>query len=418
MIAPLEPAQTKASPRRWVVLAGTMPALAMTNVCWLTFAPVASLAENCYAAKPLQIAFLSMCFMGLYVLLSVPASWVTDRHGFSVSTAIGAVLTGIFGLTRALGGRDLAWVTISQMGLACGQPFLVNAITKMAAEWFPLRERATAAGIASMAGYLGMILAMVATPWLAMRYDLPTILWIYGVLAVASASLFLLIIRCVPGSHRRAGKASRPDGIQELLTKRDYRYLLVCMFVLMGVFNAVSTWIEEMMAPRGITSIQAGFVGGVMVAVGLVGALVIPAASDRWRQRQPILQAAILAAVLGMVGLVFFNGFPLLLASSALLGFALLGAGPVAFQYGAEVAQPVSEGASYGLLMSAGQVSGMLMTWFLNAGRTWDTGSMYRPLLILLLLMVGAGWLCRRMRESAQMRALPTEGEKGMAFFL
>jgi hypothetical protein len=47
-------------------------------------------------------------------------------------------------------------------------------------------------------------------------------------------------------------------------------------------------------------------------------------------------------------------------ASSFILGFFVMSAGPVGFQYAAEVSLPAPESASQGLLMWVGQISGAL----------------------------------------------------------
>ena len=44
--------------------------------------------------------------------------------------------------------------------LAIGQPFILNAVTTVAARWFPVRERATASGMGSLAMYLGIFLGL------------------------------------------------------------------------------------------------------------------------------------------------------------------------------------------------------------------------------------------------------------------
>ena len=93
--------------------------------------------------------------MLVYIFVSIPASWVIDTYGIRVGVGIGAVLTGVFGLMRGLLAADYTTVLIAQIGIAVGQPFLLNAITKVAARWFPLEERATASGLGTLSMYAG-----------------------------------------------------------------------------------------------------------------------------------------------------------------------------------------------------------------------------------------------------------------------
>ena len=53
---------------------------------------------------------------------------------------------------------------------------------------------------------------------------------------------------------------------------------------------------------------------------------------DRWQRR-----GLFATVVHGLAGLTFARGYALLLASGFVFGFFLLSAGPIGFQYGAEV---------------------------------------------------------------------------------
>ena len=126
---------------RWVVLLAFMAVIFVNQMLWITFASITGPAARFYGVSDLAIAFLSLSFMLVYIVVSIPASWVIDTYGIRVGVGIGAVLTGVFGLMRGLLAADYTTVLIAQIGIAVGQPFLLNAITKVAARWFPLEDR-------------------------------------------------------------------------------------------------------------------------------------------------------------------------------------------------------------------------------------------------------------------------------------
>jgi cyanate permease len=167
------------------------------------------------------------------------------------------------------------------------------------------------------------------------------------------------------------------------------------------VFNGVTTWIEDIVRPRGFSPTQAGIVGGVMVAAGILGALVLPTLSDRYRRRVPFLELALCGAIPGVVGLTLARSYGLLLASAFVLGFSLLSAGPIAFQYGAEVTYPAPEGTTNGLLILMGQISGILFIFGMDALRSPGSGAMTPTLLIFVGLLVLSLLAATRLRESA-----------------
>ncbi len=105
-----------------------------------------------------------MSFMIAFIPLSIPVSWVIDTYGFRVAVSIGAVLMGIFGLLRGFAGANYSLVLWSTVGIAAAQPFLLNAWTKVPANWFAIEERATAVGLVTLANLVGTALGMVLTP--------------------------------------------------------------------------------------------------------------------------------------------------------------------------------------------------------------------------------------------------------------
>ena len=393
--------------QRWAILLAFMFAVALNQLLWITFAPITGSAAAFYGVSDLSIGLLSMSFMIVYILVSIPASWVIDTYGFRVAVGIGAVLTGIFGLLRGLVAADYTLVLMSQIGIAIGQPFILNSVTKVAARWFPLQERATASGFGSLAMFLGIVLGLVLTPFLAGQSSIATMLLIYGIVSVVAAIVFLAVARerpptppCPPGQDERALVF---DGLKQSLRKRDFLLLMVVFFIGLGVFNAVTTWIEDIVRPRGFTSVQAGIIGGLMVAAGIVGALVLPTLSDRYRRRVPFIILAIGGAIVGLVGVTFASGYALLLLSAFVLGFFLLSAGPIGFQYGAETTHPAPEGTSNGLLLQMGQISGVVFILAMDAFKSPATGSMTTSLVVLIGLMVLGLLLSTRLRESAMM---------------
>jgi cyanate permease len=280
-------------------------------------------------------------------------------------------------------------------------------VTTVAARWFPAQERATAAGLGSLAIYLGIIAGLWLTPYLTLQAGIGQMLVIYGIASVAAAVIFFAFARerpptppCPPGEEARSLVL---DGMRQIFRQRDFALLLLIFFVGLGVFNAVTTWIEEILRPRGFSIVQVGNVGGLMIVGGIIGALVVPSLSDHYRKRTPFLVMALVGAILGLVGITYAASYWLVLVSALVLGFFLLSAGPLGFQYGAEVTYPIPEGTSNGLLLLMGQISGILFIFGMDSFKAPDTGSMTAPLVVLIALMVVSLLLCTRLKEAKKL---------------
>jgi len=374
---------------RWIVLA-SFAIMAVTNqVLWITFAPITSAAAAFYHTSDLMIGLLSMVFMVVFIIIFLPSAYLIDTRGFRAAVGTGAVLTAVFGLTRGLFASNFTAVFISQAGIALGQPFIIGAITKVAARWFPVEERATASAVGTLALYLGPLLAMLLTPQLVLRIGIPRTLLIYGIAAAGAAVIFLLAAREHPPTP--AGPDERTlmfDGLRSMLRRREFQFLLVVFFIGLGMFNAVSTWIEDIIRPRGFSISDAGRLGGLMLGGGIVGAVAISLVSDHIRRRKPFILLALLGLIPGLVGMTYATTAWALFLSGFVFGFFLLSAGPIGFQYAAEITHPAPEGTSNTLLLVMGQVSGIIFILGMDSLRVRPAGAMTASLLILIALSV------------------------------
>ena len=60
----------------------------MTQVLWITFAPITSLSAQHFHTSDLNIGLLSMSFMIIYILLVLPAAWAIDTWGSRLRSAL------------------------------------------------------------------------------------------------------------------------------------------------------------------------------------------------------------------------------------------------------------------------------------------------------------------------------------------
>ncbi|MCJ7586347.1 MAG: MFS transporter [Candidatus Aminicenantes bacterium] len=397
----MDEVKTKVYGYRWLVLLAFVPIALMTQVLWISFAPITSVAVRFYTTSDLMIGLLSMVFMVVYILMFLPSAWVIDTWGFKIAVGIGAVLSAVFGLSRGIFASNFTIVFISQVGVAAGQPFVLGSITKVAARWFPAEERATAVGLGTLALYLGPLAAMLLSPFLVLRIGLPRMLTAYGIATAVAAALFLIVAREHPPTPAgRDERALMLDGLKSMIRQKDFLFLLIMFFVGLGMFNSISTWIEDIIRPRGFSISQAGLLGGLMLIGGIIGAVVVPLFSDKSRRRKPFLVMALAGLLPGLIGITFAESYGLLLASGFLFGFFLLSAGPIGFQYAAEITHPAPEGTSNSLLLVAGQISGILFILGMNALKSPVSKAMTGSLLILAGLTVVGVILATRLRES------------------
>jgi MFS family permease len=402
----------KAPPYRWVVLLALFLVTAASQVQWLAHAPIATTAQKFFGFDSVvPVNRLAEMYMLVYLVACIPASWVIDRLGTRVGVGIGAALLGVAGLVKGLWAESYTVVLAAQVVLSVAQPFIINAPTAVASTWFPVAERGTAVGLASLAQFIGIILVMVVTPMAIQAGDvtdpsrIPGIMAAYGWASLATAVLCLLLLREGPGKAERDAAAdvrSFFGGVRHILALRDVRRTVLLFFVGLGIFNAVTTCIDSICGTKRFDVEQSGLVGAIMLVGGVVGAVVLPLLSDRIRRRRAVLSAALVGVVPALAGLAWTTDYGTALAFSFAVGFFVTGAGPVGFQYAAEVGGPSTESTSQGLMLLAGQVSGLVFVEVMGK-EAWINPMMWA----FVALAAGTAVLSLTLRESPMMAPTP-----------
>ena len=373
----------KVYPYRWIILAVFMLISFVIQLQWLAHAAVARPAAIFYQGQfnPdsfFNIDFLAMVYMLIYIIVSIPASYIIDRYGIKTAIGIGAGIAGISGLIKGFYADNFQVILWAQIGLSIAQPLVLNAVTAMTVRWFPLRERGLAAGLAILAQYIGIIFAMLVTPsFIGTHIDstgygsgFPHMLMVYGWITFGAALLTLLLLKEKPPTPPADDNLVRHSffkGLKHILKLKDMIITLFVFLIGLGIFNAISSMTDAISANMHINDSD-GLVGGLMLIGGIIGALVIPPLSDKFRTRKVFMIICTLGAIPGVLGLGLTGYFiqdaaiayNIALISSFILGFFIMSAGPIGFQYAAEVSYPAPESISQGLLLWVGQISGLL----------------------------------------------------------
>jgi MFS family permease len=367
--------QPVVSPYRWVVLGVFMLVTAMSQITWMTFAPIARDAAAVYSGGNVDmIDLLAMLAMFSWLPLAIPAAWCIDNWGLKWGTAIGVILTGVCGFMRIF-APTYGWLLVCMIGCAVAQPFVLNAFTKLSGNWFPEKEETLASGLLTMSIFVGLTIVLFTPGFILThcraaggntRQGIEAILTLYGTAALASMILFFLFFRdkpkLPPNPIAAEKKVTMTVGLKSLFTNRDFIYLMIMFFIGLGAFNAILTMIDTMFKNRTLdydSTLAPGIVGGLIVVGGIFGAVIISALSDKYHKRKIFLILAAGAAIPLTLLLQFLSSIVLLGICGFVFGFFLIPALPVGLTYAVEKTHPVPEATSNGVLMLCGQISGI-----------------------------------------------------------
>lgn len=402
----MEEQTVKLYPYRWVVLAVFMLINVMVQVLWICYAPIATQAAAAYGVKREDIDLLANMFMLIYIVVSFPAAWAIDTYGFKKAVGFGALLMGGFGLLRALYPTNYTMAVVGSIGISVGQPFLMNAFTKFAALWFPQKHRATITGVIFLAVFLGIGLGEVLGPGLVSACGFAGLQLIYGIASAVSALLFVVLARSGPPTPASPpGEEVRAlvlDSLKQILKNKNVYILSLALFLASGIVNGVFTLIDGLGPELSLSVDQGVLLTALLLVGGIVGSIVIPAVSDALGRRKLVVLVAVILAVPATLGLVLGRGFAFEVLCFFVMGFAITGVTPVAYQYGAEITYPAPEGTSNGIFALVVQASGLLIV-LMDAFRGTFHNSYIPSFVGLAVLLGGTAFLMSSLSESPKM---------------
>jgi predicted MFS family arabinose efflux permease len=190
---------------------------------------------------------------------------------------------------RVAAPTSLAVQVTGQCVIAIAQPLVLNSITKVAARYFPPRERAAAISIGSVALFAGILGAVLLGGPLFDAAGLGLLLAVEAIPALVGGALVLAVLR-VPAQY--ADGASTAVRLTWLLRSGFMWTLAGLVFIGMGTYNAVATWLEPILKNYGEAG-AAGNLIAIMTVAGIAGAAVLPAWVARRDHRRTMLVTAV-----------------------------------------------------------------------------------------------------------------------------
>jgi predicted MFS family arabinose efflux permease len=384
---------------RRVVIAYSLVAAA-TQILWLTFAPIDTSAAQHYGVSTGAIGWLAEIFPLLYVVLALPAGRLLDA-GFRPALAGGAGLVALGGLLR-LGGQTFAWAMAGQVAVAVAQPLILNAVGKLAADYLPVEERPAGIAVGASAGFAGMLIALLLGPTLGGGGHIERLLVVEAILAVAAAAILVWELREPAPNEGPDEELAAVEGraVRALWARPQMRNMAGLVFVGFGVFVALTTWLQTLLEPAGVSEGAAGALLVGMLVFGMVGCAILPPLVDRRGAERAFMRAAALTAIVGPTLLGLATPTPARAVILAAMGFVLLPALPIILTAAERLSGPTQAGTAGAIVWLAGNLGGLVVALVVQALVHHPTPAF----LAMAALSLPALWLAERFRAPGDLR--------------
>jgi predicted MFS family arabinose efflux permease len=352
---------------------------AVNQMLWLTYTPLTTDAARHYGVSSGAIGWLAEIFPLVYVVLAVPTGSLIDRRMPFWVTA-GAVLTAAGAVLR-LAGDAYPTVLAGQLLVAIAQPLVLNGVTKVSSAYLRERDRATGIAVSSAGIFAGMLLALVLGTVLGAD-RIVTLLTVQAVLAVLAAGWLAACLRR-RGAHRAPDDV--PTAFRVVWADPYIQRLTGLVCVGFGVFIALTTWLQALLEPAGVSSTAAGYLLLAMIVAGVVGSATLPPIIARRAGEQRFVLVSVLAGCAGLLVLAVAPGFGTGLVVLVVVGLLLLTNLPVILDLAHRRAGPGS-GAASALVWLAGNAAGLVAALVVQ-------GLLHHPAIafVVLAVMLAAG---------------------------
>jgi predicted MFS family arabinose efflux permease len=341
----------------WGVIAAYALVCAGTQVLWLTYAAITTETARHYGVSVGAVGWLAEIFPLLYVALAIPAGVLLDRS-FRPMLAGGGALMALGGLIR-LGGDSFAWAMAGQVAVAVAQPVVLSAVGKLAGEYLPAEQRAAGISVGSAGSFVGILVALLLGPTIGAHGHLQRLLVVEAILAAIPA-LALAWALHRPGSAGEEHAAIEGNAARGLWAMAPMRILCGLVFVGFGIFVALATWLQTLLAPEGVSETAAGGLLVGMVLAGIVGCAVLPPLVARRGSERPFMRVTAVVSCAGCLALGLMPWLGARAAVIALMGVFLLAALPVVLTAAERMAGPAA-GTAGAIVWMAGNLGGLLV---------------------------------------------------------
>lgn len=389
--------------RRWIGLFG----LALLNIIaswgWLSFSALSSLTAQWFGlSSQAPVNWLSTVVLFAYVAATPAVLYVLEKHSLKTALYACAALLVVGSWLRYAGTytQKYGLVMAGQVLIGLAQPFALSTPTHFTNSWFTSRSRVSANAIASIANPLGGAVAQLVGPaMVAAPSDLKKFVLLTSCVATAGS----LIVFVAPTTPRlppceSAGVASLSllDSLAFLARAPAFLLAFAMFSVYVGLFNAYSTFINQIMSPYGYSSDVAGYTGAILIVAGIVCAAISSPILDRCHHYLMLFTVA-LPVIAGCYVALIFTQTPdnqvvgPFLVSGVLgaISFSLL---PALLEWIQEQTFPAMPALSSSLLWNGGQLFGAIFIISMNALK--DGGSGSPPGNMRRALIFQAVWAC------------------------
>jgi len=389
---------------RWLMILLCFVATTINYVDRAVIAVAAPFMQRDLHLDPAIMGFVLGAFFWTYAVMQIPAGWIVDRIGARITYAVSVAWWSLFTASTAFVGSAAAIFGCRFM-LGVGESGAYPSNVKVAALWFPTRERGLAAGIFDSGSRTGSALSLPIVSALVFNFGWRAAFVLTGLAGLVWVVAWLVFYRD-PADHPRVDaaqlavlRAAQPaTGLSgatvswaSLFTHRTVWAMMGGFFCLNFVFYFYTTWFPTyLVQARGFSLRQLGVLGMLPGLAAIPSAWMGGFISDRLYQHGWSLTAArktclvggmLTSSVIALSAFVTSDAAALACFTVAYMGIAVAGAN--IWSLPADIAPTPAHVASLsGIQNCAANMAGIVTATFTGLMLSITRGSFVVPLCV------------------------------------
>jgi sugar phosphate permease len=283
--------RTKGMKARWLImfLIFISTILAYTDRSNISVVAVTMMKE--FGWNEQQFGLLASSFFAGYLLLGIPAGWLSDKWGGVKFLAIGVFLWTIFTMLTPL-AWSFASMLLIRFLLGVGEAVNFPSHTSIVSRWSPMHVRGRWQGLNMSGMAIGVMIAAPITTWLTQSYSWHASFYFFGALGLIWAIVWIWIATDDPKDNRFITESELADmkdmddthnkakikvPWSKMLKVKEVWGITLIYFFQNYNWYLYLTWLPAyLIKARGFTLLKVGYYGmlpwlGAFIAMNLAG---------------------------------------------------------------------------------------------------------------------------------------------------
>ncbi len=199
---------------RWIIVALLFMATTINYIDRQIIGLLKPILEIEFEWSESDFARIVVAFTAAYAIGLLLFGRLIDRVGTKIGYSLSVIIWSLMGMLHAAANSVIGFCVV-RIGLGLGEAGNFPAAMKTVAEWFPKKERALAAGLFNSGTSIGVVMALILTPWILNSYGWRQVFLITGALGFVWLILWLWLYE-IPRKQKYLSKEE-----YSLITEED-----------------------------------------------------------------------------------------------------------------------------------------------------------------------------------------------------